>query len=701
MTFDGNPLNYRRFMRQFTSKVANNCVDDDERMNYLEQFTSGEAQNIVIGLSYLDARIGYSAALKELEDRYGDQELMVGAYISEALSWVPIKSDNPKELDRFAIFLRECEHAVCSVNAVQVLEYSENIGKIVNKLPYTLHDKWRNIVFNIKERGDRVTYKRLVQFVSMEAKKAMDPKFGKEALAKLASDRKVTPCTSTQRSKPSGSFASNIVESHDRQQQGVLNKPNHRSSECTSNPRGILKGFVDNRDASKACVYCDNRQHSMDRCHKLSALLFSDRIRFLKSKGLCFGCLRFGHSRDRCRNKSICQKCQKSHPTVLHIERNDTQALTLSNRNENVSIGMPSHTLASTQCHTGAGNVDCAMAVVPVTIRLKNGMKTVHTYAFMDPGSNVSFCSEAVARELGACGQKVTIKMDTMGVTHTMNTHRVDGLLVGNHDGDVFIDLPPVYVKDHLPISRGHIPTNNDLAHWSHLDGISLPEIDSDVGLLIGNNVPDAYTPLELKTGPRGSPHGARSLLGWIVWNVLRQYSNNDFKVNRVEVVAIQEAEGQKGLSELYQRSVNMDFPEGIIDQLEHSQDDNLFMENVQAPINMHDGHCGISLPFRYDVILPDNHSQALHRLHRLKQKIGNNPMFRDDYIIILNPADCVSRGVSGSNLLLSQWWLKGPDLLWKLFTDWLHYVPRNSKLMTLRSRRQFTLRLIYCLWIG
>ena len=55
--------------------------------------------------------------------------------------------------NRFAIFQRECEHVVSTVDAVQVLEYSENFGKIVNKLPFTLHDKWRNIVFDIKEHG--------------------------------------------------------------------------------------------------------------------------------------------------------------------------------------------------------------------------------------------------------------------------------------------------------------------------------------------------------------------------------------------------------------------------------------------------------------------------------------------------------------------------------------------------------------------
>jgi len=54
-------------------------------MNYLEQYTSGAAKRSVIGFSYLNARISYSTALKDIGDRYGVQELMVSAYISEAL----------------------------------------------------------------------------------------------------------------------------------------------------------------------------------------------------------------------------------------------------------------------------------------------------------------------------------------------------------------------------------------------------------------------------------------------------------------------------------------------------------------------------------------------------------------------------------------------------------------------------------------
>ena len=106
--FKGDPLEYKRFMRQFKARVVANTVDDDERMNYLEQFTEGEPHHIVNGYSCLPADVGYPAALKEMEKRYGDVDLLANTYVQRALGWPEIRPDNPSGLDAFAIFLVEC-----------------------------------------------------------------------------------------------------------------------------------------------------------------------------------------------------------------------------------------------------------------------------------------------------------------------------------------------------------------------------------------------------------------------------------------------------------------------------------------------------------------------------------------------------------------------------------------------------------------
>ena len=137
--FSGEPMEYRKFIRQFNTKVTVHTENDDERMSYLEQFTNGEANKVVSGFSHLPAEQGYPAALKELESRYGDVQLMAHSFIKKALEWPCIRQDNPKALDEFSILLVECENAVKCIEAVKVLEYPDNMRRLVGKLPFYLH----------------------------------------------------------------------------------------------------------------------------------------------------------------------------------------------------------------------------------------------------------------------------------------------------------------------------------------------------------------------------------------------------------------------------------------------------------------------------------------------------------------------------------------------------------------------------------
>ena len=52
LKFAGNPMDYHRFIRQFDAKVIKNTDSYEEKMTYLFQFTSGEANNIATGFSH-------------------------------------------------------------------------------------------------------------------------------------------------------------------------------------------------------------------------------------------------------------------------------------------------------------------------------------------------------------------------------------------------------------------------------------------------------------------------------------------------------------------------------------------------------------------------------------------------------------------------------------------------------------------------
>ena len=194
-----------------------------------------------------------------------------------------------------------------------------------------------------------------------------------------------------------------------------------------------------------------------------------------------------------------------------------------------------------------------------------------------------------------------------------------------------------MYSKIKMPVSSKHIPTDDDIVQWKHLGVVPIPRIDSNFGLLIGNNVPDAFTPLEIITGPHGSPHAVHSLLGWIIWNVVRTNADN-VSVNKVEIMALQELEELHQLSQFYQRSVNLDFPGWLPqERIEHSID-KCFLEKVTSSLEFVDGHYRMVSPFRNEtVLLPNNAMQAVRWLSSLQHRLQKDSELLEDYTAFMD----------------------------------------------------------------
>ncbi|CAC5418241.1 unnamed protein product [Mytilus coruscus] len=108
--FSGHPLEFRKFVRQFTVKIVQNSDNEDEKMNYLEQYTFGEAHKVVSGFSHLSGEYAYQAAMEQLEERYGNCEVIANAFIKKALDWPILKAGDSKGLDEFSLFLIECKN---------------------------------------------------------------------------------------------------------------------------------------------------------------------------------------------------------------------------------------------------------------------------------------------------------------------------------------------------------------------------------------------------------------------------------------------------------------------------------------------------------------------------------------------------------------------------------------------------------------
>lgn len=613
--FDGDPLQYHSFMRAFENGVESKSNSYSDRIYFLEQFTRGRPRELVRSCLHVDPERGYAQAKALLKEHYGNEHRISAAYMEKALSWSSIKSEDVKTLHDYSLFLRGCCNVMDDVQYMYELNMPANMLTIVKKLPYKLRDRWRTVACEIQERRrQRAVFSDLVHFIERQAKIVNDPVFGniQDVSPELSRSMNRTDSKTTSRPKKS-SFATTV---------------NAVGSNTTTKGQ-----ILDNVTPIEACLFCEAVEHMFDVCPILKRRSHREKIAFLKEKGACFACLCIGHISKDCRKRLSCETCSLKHPTMLHIQSKERQ-----NESETEALCAAVSKTVMSSDSTGAGGHDCKLPIVPVQIKSSKGNKTLITYAFLDQGSTAVFCTVNLMNKLDLLGKKRQILLHTMAQEKVMNSYMITGLEVAALDSDQFCQLPCTYTQQKMPVNRSNIPCQNDLDRWPHLRHVHLPEIDSEVELLIGTNVPKALEPLEVIRSVDDGPYAIKTFLGWTVNGPLGG-NGNELAVATVNSISI------LNLDDLWQQQFKIDFPERIHDeQPGMSREDERFIKLVKDSVKLLNGHYQIALPLRHSQVrMPNNRKVAEQRAVNLYRRFKKDASFREQYTDFMN--DVVLKG--------------------------------------------------------
>lgn len=614
--FDGSPLNYHSFIKAFENGVERNTDNNSDRLYFLEQYTRGHAKELVKSCQHLNPDRGYLKAKALLREHFGNEQKVASAYMERALSWSPIKTEDLKALQDYSLFLRSCSNAMEGVDYLHELNMPANMLTIIKKLPYKFRDKWRTEACELQEKcRRRATFSDITDFIEKQVKILSDPIFGNIQDSHLMINRS----TSKPKLQPhfgirGTSFATTMAP---------LETKSPPATECK-------------KQNSRTCLCCGGG-HILDVCPQMEKKTHKEKIGFLRDKSICFGCLCIGHFSKDCKKRISCAMCGLQHPNILHIPQKKNNPSQAEKTHASLDSTMVSSGL------TGAGNDNVKLPIVPVQVKSNKGDKIVTTYAFLDQGSTAVFCTEALSHKLGLTGKKSRILLRTMGQEKVVSSYVVSGLEVAGLQSDSFCELPKTYTQQHMPVHKGNIPRNADLQRWTYLESVQLPEIDADIELLIGANVPQALEPLEIINSVDGGPYAIRTKLGWTVNGPLRReseeatdYDNLEISVNRVSVVE---------LEELWQQQFKTDFPESEMDeQVGMSREDQRFMELVINSAKHVNGHYQISLPLKNKQVKMSNNRKIVEqRASYLKKRFQKSPSFHADYIAFMN--DLIAKG--------------------------------------------------------
>lgn len=361
-----------------------------------------------------------------------------------------------------------------------------------------------------------------------------------------------------------------------------------------------------------------------------------------------------GHLSKECNRRSTCQLSSKKHPSMLHFTTQDKipememakVEITTQDKINEAEIAkvektdvskLPATTNYQTSASTGAGD-NCILSIVPVKLKSKKSDKCVEVYAFIDPGSSATFCTEALARQLNVQGRKINLSLNTMNSKKQVESYVLTDLEVSGLEENNFIELSKVFTQKSIPVSKENVPQQHEVDKWQYLSEVKLPHIDAGVEILIGNNELKRLEPWRVINSKHNGPYAVKTAPGWILNGPLRDpaedsthdLAHSSSTVNRISLESVEQ---------MLIQQYNHDFPEKTCDdKAELSQMDHQFLESVSNSVQFYDGHYYIDLPIKKtDVHMPNNRRAAIQQALNLKRKFQKNPFFHEEYTNFMN----------------------------------------------------------------
>lgn len=98
---------------------------------------------------------GYLEAKRLLRERYGQNYKIAAAHVQRLTEGPVIKTEDGAALQQFSIQLTSCVNTLREIGYINKLDNPDNLKKIIDRLPYSMRLKWRDIVDCIIEEEAR------------------------------------------------------------------------------------------------------------------------------------------------------------------------------------------------------------------------------------------------------------------------------------------------------------------------------------------------------------------------------------------------------------------------------------------------------------------------------------------------------------------------------------------------------------------
>ena len=286
-----------QFISRFKCLVHDQPLTDTQRMTYLQRALTGNAKGAIGGM--LNHGHLYKAALTELEEQFGNEELVAGAFMITVFHHPVVVEGDIPQLRSFYNTLHNAVARMKSLGYLHDLMSSTNTRAVLQKLPDLLKEKW----------GER----------KIEMQPAIPSLVDLDEWLRARLRAKTTVCEPLPSfGKPSRGGTSRIRRPPRKGEQHSdrSHEQPHRFSTLAT---GAMTG-KHTPPTSKTCLVCDNK-HPIEKCEKFLAMDVNQRAQLGNEKRLCFSCFESADHESRdCTRKKRCdmEGCGKYHHPLFH-----------------------------------------------------------------------------------------------------------------------------------------------------------------------------------------------------------------------------------------------------------------------------------------------------------------------------------------------------------------------------------------------
>ncbi|XP_078486365.1 uncharacterized protein LOC144744882 [Ciona intestinalis] len=591
------------------------------------------------------AKRGLDEALDLLRGRFGQRQMVVRAHL-DTITKGPQVRDTEDGLSDFLISLVSSRIILTEHGYATDLDTYQTTEALFERLPRHLQSQLNDRLAVYLNAGGQVKFSQIEQFIRDKVKSSTN------ALGRVLS--KVRP--------------------------RVGNAVTHTVVSAPAKPLTVEKRKMEVR---QRCHFCGNDHQSM-RCSAYLQRRTDDRWAMVESNKLCFNCLGKSHTTRNCNCPQRCFRCGARHHTTLHPMRRDSSPIQrfpgkqgqIRNRPTTSCVG---EFIPSTQ--------RVRLKVVPVFVWGEDKAHPHRTYAFLDEGSDSTYCTTSLMRRLGLRGSPVPLDVKCLFGGGRELSRLVSLSIRGIYeDSDVFI--PSVFAVSQLPSLESSIPCNDVVDRYEHLKGLEFPDPDRHVELLIWAGCKSAHCVVEQRIGGDDEPNAVRTVLGWALVGPegsLQAASTSEAR-HTYNACCTMETLHQQMKQMFKQDFSEYDFPARPM-----SVEDKKALEKMEASVTKVRGHYQVALPWKDEErVLPDSREMALKRLMRLKKRFVRDPRLHHMYNLKMNeylssgysvvvPKDC-EREIPGRMWYLPHHatrgeqvnvWINGPSFLHQSEDSW------------------------------